>query len=300
MIPSTAASSSVTNPGTSGVAATRAASAPPMSARGIQSEIDHASAGATIHVPSGMYIGQLRIDKDLRRVGAGAGSTTIHSPSTMTADFLGNVFVIEIGNGATVQISELSVRVTEQCMLSNSIGVATGAGMGVRVNSTLHIWGVERLAFGPAPNLDMTCTTHGSPGMLSFGRGLSIGLDDGPGVGPNLQVEGHGWVDDVTLRAFDIFTISVGGVRGPSGSTATITHNSITDNTYYGLDLIDANQIFRSDVVVAGLYAIAVGAENAITTAILAHDTMHGWPCVAGGELPMGGEGSGDVVPTSR
>jgi hypothetical protein len=64
-------------------------------------------------------------------------------------------------------------------------------------------------------------------------------------------------------------------VDGP-GAPAAIQHNLITDSTYYGLELINANQTFRDDVVVGGLYAIAVGAENANTTAILAHDNVHG------------------------
>ncbi|MGC2289365.1 MAG: right-handed parallel beta-helix repeat-containing protein [Thermoplasmata archaeon] len=372
-----------------------AAYAPAVSTSGIQSDIDHALPGATIHIPSGTFVGQLHVDKDLTLVGAGEGNTILQSPSTMNPDSLGNVFVVELGRGASVQISELTVRVTEQCMLANSIGVATGGGIGVRDNSTLQTWDIEIVAFGAYPDLNQPCTTHGSGGMLSFGRAVSIGLDDGPGVGMAFQVEGHGTVEHVTTKGFDIFSISVGGVRGPSGSTGTIEnnvvrvgpgpytaaygivvygvsivsnnlvigeagsdggiavvdtaavvtqnvvrnfictsapfpisppcgvdpffddqdlgiflasitpgtvvadnsishvdagilvegpgasavimHNSITDNTYYGLDLIDANQTFRDNVVEGGLYAIAVGADGANTTAILAHNSLHGF-----------------------
>jgi len=65
-------------------------------------------------------------------------------------------------------------------------------------------------------------------------------------------------------------------VDGP-GAPAVIAHNTITDSTYYGLDLIDANQTFRDNDVGGGLYAIAVGAAAANTTAILAHDHLHGY-----------------------
>jgi hypothetical protein len=365
------------------------------STAGLQAEINHASPGATILIPAGTYVGQLHVEKDLSLVGAGEGKTILQSPATMTPDSLGNVFVVEVGTHSSVQISGLTVRVTEQCMLANSIGVATGGGVGVRGDSTLRIWDAELVAFGPSPDLDQSCVTHGSSGMISFGRALSIGLDDGPGVGTAFQVEGHGSIELVTVKGFDIFSISVGGVRGPSGSTATIennvvrvgpgpytaaygivvygasvvsnnlvtgepgsdggiavvftsavvthnvvknfictsapfpitppcgvdplfddqdlgiflasitpgtvvtdnsivdvdagifvdgpgapatiTHNSITGSTYYGLDLINANQTFRDDVVTGGLYAIAVGAANVNTIAVLAHDTVQGY-----------------------
>lgn len=395
MIPTAAASPSFAGAGARTVAAMPALPAVAMAPSGFQAEIEHASPGATIHLPAGTFIGQLRIDKDLKLVGAGEGKTILQSPAAMVPDALGNVFVVEVGNHASVQISELTVRVTEQCMQANSIGVATGGGIGVWGDSTLRIWNVSLAAFGPYPDLDQPCTTNLGSGMISFGRGLSIGLDDPPGVGTALQVEGHASVEHVTLRGFDIFSISVGGVRGPSGSTATILHNvvrvgpgpytaaygivvygtsvvsdnlvtgeagsdggiavvftsavvthnvvknfictsapfpitppcgvdpffddqdlgiflasitpgtvvtdnsirhvdagifvdgpgapaiimrnSIADSTYYGLDLINANQTFRDNVVVGGMYAIAVGAENANATAILAHDTMHGF-----------------------
>jgi hypothetical protein len=365
------------------------------SASTLQAQIDHATPGSTIHFPSGTFVGQLRVEKNLQIVGAGEGRTILQSPASMTPDPLGNVFVVEVGNHASVQISELTVRVTEQCMLANSIGVATGGGIGVRGNSTLGIGDVRLVASGPYPNLDQPCMTQGSAGMLSFGRALSIGLDDAPGDGTALQVEGHGSVHDVVTQGFDIFSISVGGVRGPTGSTATITnnvvrvgpgpytaaygivvygvsvisnnlvigeagsdggiavvitsavvthnvvknftcttapfpitpacgvdpiyddqdlgiflasitpgtivsdntirdvdsgilvdgpgapaailHNLIANSTYYGLELINANQTFRNDAIVGGLYAIAVGAENANTTAVLAHDNVHGY-----------------------
>jgi hypothetical protein len=365
------------------------------SATQLQNLVDNAVAGSTIHFPAGRFIGQLRIDKDLNLVGAGEGKTIFQSPSKMTTDTLGNVFVVEVGNHASVRISELTLRVTSQCMLSNSIGVPTGGGIGVGGNSTLRVWDINFVAFGPSSNLGSACTTHGNPGTVSFGRGLSVGLDDGPGIGTALQVEGHGLVEHVDLHGFDVFSISVGGVRGPSGSTATIQnntvvvgpgpltaaygivvygvsvvsgnlvigepgsdggiavvftsaivtnnvvknftcgsipfpvtpscgvdpffddqdlgiflagitsgtivqhnsirhtdagifvdgpgipaqimHNAITNSTYYGLDLINANQTFRDDIVSGALYAIAVGAENWNTHAALLGCSLGGF-----------------------
>jgi hypothetical protein len=65
-------------------------------------------------------------------------------------------------------------------------------------------------------------------------------------------------------------------VEGP-GAPALIAHNTITHSTYYGLDVIDARQAFRNDVVQGGLYGVAVGADASDTTAVLSHDSVHGY-----------------------
>jgi len=362
----------------------------------LQTLINSASPGATVYLPRGTYIGQLQIDHSLDVVGAGIGSTILQSPAVMSPDNLGNVFVVEIGDHASVQLSGVTVRVTEQCMLAIPIGVATGGGIGVRDNASLDVWDVKAVAYGPYPDLNQVCTTStDQPGMLSFGRAISIGLDDPIGDGTNSQDEGHGTITGVYTHGFDIFSISVGGVRGPSFSTATIigntvrvgpgpytaaygivvygksivshnlvtgtagsdggiavvitsaivtdnvvrnfscltapfpisppcgvnpltqdqdlgiflasitpgtvvehneidnvdagilvegpgapavvTDNTIRDSTYYGLDLIDANQTFRANVVTGGEYVIAVGAAAANTTAVLLHENMRGY-----------------------
>jgi hypothetical protein len=211
-----------------GTAATLSSAVPAVPTSALQANLDTAAPGSTIHIPAGTFVGQFRIHRDLTLVGAGEGRTILQSPPTMAPDFLGNVFVVEVNNRATVSISDLSVQVTEQCMLANSIGVATGGGIGVGGDATLHVWDVRAVASGPAPDLNKACTSaNGSPGMYSFGRAVSIGLDDPPGVGTNHQVEGHGTISNVVARGFDIFSLSVGGVRGPSGSTATITNNVV-------------------------------------------------------------------------
>ena len=366
------------------------------SASPLQREIDSAVPGSTIHLPPGLFVGQIVLAFNVTLLGAGVGKTIVEPAATMNPDSLGNVFVIEIEQGATVQISAMTVRVTEQCMLANSIGVATGGGVGVRDNSTLNIWNVAVVAYGPSPNLDQPCTTGlDSPGMYSFGRAVSIGLDDPPGVGAAFQVEGHGTISHVHTQGFDIFSLSVGGVRGPSGSTATITnnivlvgpgpytaaygivaygvstishnvvvgvpgsdggiavvftsalvtdnvirnftctnapfpitppcgidplyddqdlgiflasitpgtvvehnaiysvdagilvegpgapatiiHNTVRNSTFYGLDLIDANQTFEDDTVIGGPYGVAVGAANSNSTAVLLGDKLGGF-----------------------
>jgi hypothetical protein len=240
----------------------------------LQATIDAAAPGSTVHIPAGTYVGQIRIHHDVRLVGAGEGKTILRSPANMTPDFLGNVFVVEMNNRSTVSISGLSVEVTEQCMLSNSIGVATGGGIGVGGDSTLHVWDVQASAYGPSPNLNAVCTSaNGSPGMYSFGRAVSIGLDDPPGVGTNRQVEGHGTISQVSASGFDIFSLSVGGVRGPSGSTATITDNQVLVGpgpytAAYGI-VVYGNSTITNNVVTGEAGSdggIAVVAASAVVT----------------------------------
>jgi Right handed beta helix region len=194
----------------------------------LQLLIDAAAPGSIVHFPAGHYVGQLTIHKNLTILGAGETKTIVQSSTTMAPDALGNVFVIEVTTHANVEIAKLTVRVTEQCMLANSIGVATGGGIGVGGNSTVDVLDDRVAAYGAAPELNDACntTTH-SPGMFSFGRAVSIGFDDGPTDGTTHQVEGHGTVSDVTAVGFDIFSISIGGVRGPTGSTATVTDNIV-------------------------------------------------------------------------
>jgi hypothetical protein len=399
-VPSAASPAVASGPGTlaSAIASPAVAGTP---ASVLQALINAAPPGSTVHLPAGTYVGQLRVDKSLDLVGAGEGKTILQSSSTMSPDMLGNVFVIEITTHATVHIEELTVRVTEQCMLSNSIGVATGGGIGVGGNSTLDVTDISAQTHGPSPKLNAVCnTTTGEPGMYSFGRAISIGFDDGPTDGSMHQVEGHGSVTDVSTAGFDIFSISVGGVRGPTGSTATITdntvlvgpgpytaaygivvygvstvddnvvtgeagsdggiavvdtsatvadnlvqdfscysapfpisppcgvdplyddqdlgifladiapgtvveyntvtsvdsgilvegpgapatisHNTIKSSTFYALELIDANQTFRNDVITGGEYAIAVGAAASNTEGVLWHDSISGYSVSVG------------------
>ena len=250
----------------------------------IQAQVNVAATGATIHIPAGTYVGQLQINHSLKLVGAGGAKTILRSPATMTPDYLGNVFVIEIGNDSTVSISELSVEVTEQCMMSNSIGVATGGGIGVGGNSTLHVRDVAAFARGPHPNLNAECTTStGSPGMYSFGRAISIGLDDPPGVGTNLQVEGHGTIVHVLARGFDIFSLSVGGVRGLSSSTATIMDNVVRVGpgpytAAYGIVVYGNSTVSHN--LVTGEAGSDGGIADVYASAVITHNIVRNFTCL--------------------
>ena len=69
----------------------------------IQAGINAVAADGTVNVASGTYTGQLTIDQSLSLVGAGASSTTIQAPASLSG------IEIEIASGVTVAMSGLNV-----------------------------------------------------------------------------------------------------------------------------------------------------------------------------------------------
>ena len=249
----------------------------------LQLLINAAAPGSTVHFPSGFFVGQLTVRKDLTILGQGVDSTVVQSSPTMTPDHLGNVFVIEVTDQATVEISGLTVRVTEQCMLANDIGVATGGGIGAGDNATLSVLDARVVTHGAAPDLNAACTTPtNSAGMYSFGRAISIGYDDPTGDGGNHQIEGHGTISNVTATGFDIFSLSVGGVRGPTGSTATIVDNVVRVGpgpytAAYGIVVYGVSTV--SNNVVTGEAGSDGGIAVVDTSAIVTDNVVRNFSC---------------------
>ena len=69
----------------------------------IQAGINAVAADGSVNVASGTYTGQLTIDQSLSLVGAGASSTTIQAPASLSG------IEIEIASGVTVAMSGLNV-----------------------------------------------------------------------------------------------------------------------------------------------------------------------------------------------
>jgi parallel beta-helix repeat protein len=86
----------------------------------IQAAIDAAAPGDTINVRSGIYTEEVVIEKDLDLRGAGADSTIIRSPATLTPfafDLGGTPFfaIVRVAHGAHARISGLTVRGPDPC-----------------------------------------------------------------------------------------------------------------------------------------------------------------------------------------
>ena len=211
----------------------------------IQNAINGAPSGGTIVLAPCTFVQQLTIDKSVNIVGAGAGKTIIQSPAVVTPDLLGNPWTIELGSGAVVAISGVTVLVTLQCIIGpapESVYLYAGGGIGVGGSAYLNLQsavvttagGVEGAACGgPSPT---------TAGILSYGDGIAFGLDYVVGSPPASALLGSGQVSGVSVSGFGYSgeAIGIGGhVDSPAGSSALISfdHLSISSDApgYYSL-----------------------------------------------------------------
>lgn len=225
----------------------------------IQAAINAAHSGATILLASCTYVQQLTIDKSVDIVGAGAGKTIIQSPAILAPDEYGNLWIIELGNGASVTVTGVTVLVTLQCLVvypGTGLPYASG-GIGVGGSASLNLG-------------SSVITTTGMPegaacsgGVTTYGTGVDFGLDYVVGTPPASALLGYGGVSQVRVSGFG-FTgpgIEIGGLaNAPAGSNAVISQSAIFLSA-------DANP---------GLAAVLVGGGGNANTATLDHDFVDG------------------------
>jgi hypothetical protein len=236
----------------------------------IQSAINAAKSGDTIHVAPGTYVEQLTIHKSITLNGSGAGKTIIKSPAALGADPFGNPWTIEIDDSATVTLSRFTLLVTLQCILTSGLPrdhtahphlpVFAGGGIGVGGGANMTLRSAMITTTGATEG-----ATCGSSGIKSFGTGVDFGLDYVTGSPAASRLVGTGTVSGVTISGFGFAgpPVSVGGqANSPTGSYARIAHDRITTSA-------DESSLNDSPAISVGFGGNASSATivgNAIST----------------------------------
>ena len=170
----------------------------------IQLAVDSAKPGDSIKILPGTYVEQVNINKNLNVTGSGAADTFVKAPATLTPGSFGKLSIIDINNGATVSLSNLTV---------------TGPGSSPCGPGSLY--GGIFVSGGANINLYAATVTkiHDTPKSFCFPNGSAIRIGQ-----PFPASDGHATIHNVEISEYQENGILVLG----SGSTATIFESTIT------------------------------------------------------------------------
>ena len=202
----------------------------------IQAAIDAARPGRTVLVMAGTYNEQLSIAKNLTLVGAGMDATIVRAPATLVAGHLGSPAIVEIYNGASVSMSQLTVKGPGAA----ACGEAGVLRWGIRVDNA-------HLDFLSAAVRDIRNTPM-APCPRS-GTALSVGLP-APGSPPasvtvdHSEITGYQSLGIIALGEGSWANVSQSLIAGPghaggvptngielvAGAVGVIAHNTISGN----------------------------------------------------------------------
>ncbi|MDH2906682.1 MAG: right-handed parallel beta-helix repeat-containing protein [Candidatus Nitrosotalea sp.] len=196
----------------------------------IQAAVNAAHAGDTIQISSGTYTEQILISKSLQIRGDGDGTTIIQAPSSLANDVFGAANVVDVTNGSTTKISELTVS-GPGSTACNSIT----AGIFVSEGSTLKI------------SKSTITNIHDTPaGGCQNGVGIFVGRNA-------YGTTGHAEISDVKVTKYQKGGIVVDGV----GSSAVIKDNQVV----WGLSPLN----IASNGIQVSRGAVATVSDNKIS-----------------------------------
>ncbi len=197
----------------------------------IQQAVNSAHPGDIINIDPGTYVEQIIINKDLSLTGSGSDSTIIAAPTILSTDSFGKRFIVEINNGAIVDITRLTV---------TGPGGCPAWGIGVMGQSTLNL--SSAVVTHIRDNSISDCT-------LSGGTAILIGL-------PPHLAEGqvaNATITDVVVNDYSSHGIAVVG----NGSTANLFHNVVTG--------FGSTQELNQVGILVGFGAVATVRHNEIS-----------------------------------
>jgi parallel beta-helix repeat protein len=197
----------------------------------IQQAVRSAVPGDTINIDPGTYTEQVVIDKDLTITGSGASSTIIAAPTTLSTDSFGKRFIVEINNGAIVDLSRLTITGPSGCP-TWGIGVMGQATLNLSSAAVTHI----------RDRSISECTLFGGTAIL-------IGLPPYLAEDPVAKAT----ITDVTIDDYSSHGIAVVG----NGSTANLLHNVVTG--------VGGTQELNQVGIIVGFGAMATVRHNEIS-----------------------------------
>jgi hypothetical protein len=169
----------------------------------IQSAVDAAAPGDTVRVLAGTYVEQVRITKSLTLAGDGMDATVIRAPASLRRNDQKQTSIVDVSDGASVSMSRLTVA-----------GPGTGTCKKGALNSGVRVRGGAHLDVSFAAVRDI----HDTPFAACFRSATAIFVGDVPTPTASLNI------DHSEISNFQGAGIVVLGF----GSTATITHNTVT------------------------------------------------------------------------
>ena len=170
----------------------------------IQHAVDSSLPGDTISIAAGTYTGQVTIGKSLTIAGPKGGTATIAAPASMTPDADGKLNVVEIGSGATVSATDLTV--------TGPSGTSCGT-----IDSGIAVIG------GASLTLDHGTVSNIGPSPLN-------GCQNGEGIRAGTQHEssdaqvGHIDIEQSTVTGYNKNGIAVAG----AGSSGQVNYTTVS------------------------------------------------------------------------
>ncbi len=205
----------------------------------IQGAVSQVSAGGTVHVAAGTYNEQVVASHNMIIDGAAEGTTTIKAPISMTPGIAGQRSIVEIGDGAHVTMSDLTVS-----------GPYAGSGCNDGLNNGIFVAESANLEASHVTVADVRTSDAALQGCI-YGRGIRVGLQpsqSGTATLDHVTVTGYqksGLFVDSTASSLTVTNSIITGVGATphiapngitiiNGATASVSGSAISGNRYTG------------------------------------------------------------------
>jgi parallel beta-helix repeat protein len=241
-----------------------------------------AAPGDTINLAAGTYTEQVTITKSVTLKGAGKAQSTIKAPATFVLDAFGQSNIVEIGGGAMVTLTRLTVAGPVPL---GGCGIDTHSiayGIFVVGDATLDMSNaaVNDIFNGPFNGPVSGCqqgvavrlgsnflgqVAHGSLTNVSINRYQKGGIVvDGPGTTATI-------VNDSVINLPET-VIASNGIQISRGATATVTNNTISGNECNNPAPVCGGDLFSSEAWSAGILTFQAGRTTFSANRATAND----------------------------